>query len=72
MTKQNGNRNAVRGDQCRDLAIQYGRRRIDYRLSYSARQTMAIDVHPDLSVVVTAPKDADDATVEKKMHKRAA
>jgi predicted metal-dependent hydrolase len=32
---------------------------------------LAIDVHPDLSVMVTAPKDADDSAVEQKIHKRA-
>ena len=56
----------------RQLAIQYGRKKIEFQLVYSSRKSLAIDVHPDLSVVVTAPKDADDAAVEKKMHKRAA
>lgn len=56
----------------RQLAIQYGRKRIEFQLSYSARKTLSIDVHPDLSVIVTAPKDADDTAVEQKMHKRAA
>lgn len=52
--------------------IQYGRRRIEYQLRYADRKTLAIDVHPDLSVVATAPHDADDAIVEQKMRKRAA
>ena len=56
----------------RRLAIQYGRKRIDFQLAYSPRKTLAIDVHPDLSVVVTAPDDADDAAVEQKILKRAA
>ena len=51
---------------------QYGRKRIEFQLLYSDRKTLAIDVHPNLSVVVTAPKDADDVAVEQKMHKRAA
>jgi predicted metal-dependent hydrolase len=55
----------------RKLAIQYGRRRIEFQLLYSGRKTLAIDVHPDLSVIVTAPKNTEDAAVEKKMHKRA-
>lgn len=55
----------------RRLAIQYGRKKINYDLSYSSRKTLAIDVHPDLSVVVTAPKDADDSAVNEKMQKRA-
>lgn len=56
----------------RQLAIQYGRKRIEFQLLYSSRKTLAIDVHPDLSVVVTAPNDADNSVVEQKMHKRAA
>lgn len=67
MTKQVTTRNG----RPRHMAIQYGRRRIDFQLLYSARKTLAIDVHPDLSVVVTAPLDADDAAVEDKIHKRA-
>ena len=56
----------------RELFIDYGRKRIEFQLSYSARKTLAIDVHPDLSVVVTAPNDAADSAVEQKLHKRAA
>lgn len=56
----------------RQLAIRYGRKRIEFQLLYSPRKTLAIDVHPDLSVVVTAPQDTDDFAVEQKMHKRAA
>ncbi|MEZ6142555.1 MAG: SprT family zinc-dependent metalloprotease [Zavarzinella sp.] len=61
--KQNGH--------ARQLAIQYGRKQIEFQLLYSDRKTLAIDVHPDLSVVVTAPKDAEDEAVEERMHKRA-
>ena len=67
MTPRNGN-TALKP---RRLAIQYGRKKINYDLSYSSRKTLAIDVHPDLSVVVTAPKDADDSAVNEKMQKRA-
>jgi predicted metal-dependent hydrolase len=56
----------------REMAIQYGRKRIEYQLLYSARTTLAIDVHPDLSIIVTAPKGAPDDAVEQKLHKRAA
>ncbi len=56
----------------REMTIQYGRKRIEFQLLYSSRKTLAIDVNPDLSVVVTAPKDVDDAAVEQKLHKRAA
>lgn len=62
--KQNGH--------SRKLAIQYGRKRIEFQLLYSNRKTLAIDVHPDLSVVATAPKDAEDSAIEQKMHKRSA
>lgn len=55
----------------RRLVIQYGRKKINYDLSYSSRKTLAIDVHPDLSVAVTAPKDAADSAVDEKMQKRA-
>ena len=51
--------------------IKYGRKTIDFRLIRSNRKTLAIDVHPDLSVVVTAPKDAADSAVREKMQKRA-
>ncbi len=54
------------------LSFQYGRRRIAYDLQYSTRRTLSIDVHPDLSVVVTAPKDATDEAIQQKLHKRAA
>ena len=55
----------------RDLSIQFGRKRIEFQLLYSSRKTLAIDVHPDLSVIVTAPKNTEDVAVEQKMHKRA-
>ena len=64
-------RNGITTLKPRRLAIQYGRKKIDYDLSYSSRKTLAIDVHPDLSVVVTAPKDAADSAVNDKMQKRA-
>jgi len=57
--------------QGRPMSIQFGRKRIDFQLSYSNRKTLSIDVHPDLSVVVTAPTNTEDVAVEQKMHKRA-
>lgn len=59
-------------DHSRNLAIQYGRKRIEFQVLYSARRSLAIDVHPDRSVVVTAPTDTHDSIVEQKLHKRAA
>ena len=69
MTTQNGSTKP--NGRPRQRAIRYGLKRIEFQLLYSARKTLAIDVHPDLSVVVTAPKDTDDSAVEKKVHKRA-
>jgi len=51
--------------------VQYGRKKIGFELQFSARQTLAIDVHPDLSVVVTAPTDSDYEVIEQKVKKRA-
>jgi predicted metal-dependent hydrolase len=56
----------------RTLAVQFGKTRIEYRLRYTGRKTLAIDVHPDLSVVVTAPTDSADDAVEERVQKRAA
>jgi len=56
----------------RTLAVQFGRKRIEYQLRYAARKTLAIDVHPDLSVVVTAPTGSTDEAVAHRVHKRAA
>lgn len=59
-------------DDPRTLTVQFGRTRIEYRLGYSARKTLAIDVHPDLTVVVTAPAGSTDEAVERRVQKRAA
>lgn len=63
--------NALNGDP-RTLTVQFGRKRIEYRLGYSSRKTLGIDVHPDLSVVVTAPNGSTDEAVELRVKKRAA
>ncbi|WP_164103722.1 M48 family metallopeptidase [Candidatus Laterigemmans baculatus] len=60
-----------RDGSARRLSVQYGRKRVECQLLYSRRKTLAIDVNPDLSVVVTAPVDADDAAIAQKLHKRA-
>jgi len=54
------------------MSVQFGRTRIEYHLRYSPRKTLAIDVHPDLSVVVTAPAGSADEAVEQRVRKRAA
>jgi predicted metal-dependent hydrolase len=58
--------------QTRNLSIQFGHKQIDYRLRYAARKTLAIDVHPDMSVVVTAPTGSTDEAVVQRVRKRAA
>jgi len=56
----------------RTRKVPFGRQRMEYELQYSGRKTLAIDVHPDLSVIVTAPHDAEDEAVKQKVEKRAA
>ncbi len=58
-------------DQARSMSILFGSKQIEFQLSYSNRKTLSIDIHPDLSVVVTAPTNTEDVAVEQKMHKRA-
>lgn len=51
--------------------IQYGSTTIEYQLDYAARRTLAISVHPDLSVTVIAPEDTSLEAVQAKVQKRA-
>jgi predicted metal-dependent hydrolase len=51
--------------------VQWGRTEIAYEIRYSGRKTLAIEVHPDLRVSVTAPVDADPARIREKVRKRA-
>lgn len=51
--------------------IQYGETVIEYDLSYAARSTLQISVHPDLRVTVTAPEDAAFEAIEARIKKRA-
>lgn len=50
---------------------QYGGSRIPYTLVYKNRTTLAIEVHPDSSVHVKAPLDAELEAIEAKLGKRA-
>ena len=52
-------------------SIQYGHSTIEYDLTFSPRKTLAIDVHPDLSVAVQAPEGTELADIEAKVRKRA-
>lgn len=51
--------------------IQFGSKRIDYKLEYSDRTTLGITVTSDMDVVVKAPEDASLDAIEAKLMKRA-
>ena len=52
-------------------AIQFGSKKIDFRLEYSNRKTLGITVKPDLSVIVKAPVDTSLEKVKEKLRKKA-
>jgi predicted metal-dependent hydrolase len=51
--------------------IEYGSKRIDFRLEYSDRRTLGISVTPDLDVLVKAPEDTAVDAVKEKLRKKA-
>lgn len=51
--------------------IEYGSKRIDFRLEYSDRRTLGITVTPDLDVLVKAPVDTAVDVVKEKLRKKA-
>jgi len=51
--------------------IHYGTQTIDYTLELMPRKTLAISVHPDLSVIVKAPTDTSLEEVNERVAKRA-
>jgi predicted metal-dependent hydrolase len=51
--------------------IHYGTQTIDYQLERMPRKTLAISVHPDLSVIVKAPVDTSPQEVNERVAKRA-
>ena len=51
--------------------VQYGGSTIEYTVSYAPRRTLAISVHPDLHVTVTAPEGSDRDAIQQKVCKRA-
>jgi predicted metal-dependent hydrolase len=53
-------------------SIAYGTRTICYSLQRADRKTLAITVEPDMSVVVTAPQEAEEEAIERIVRKRAA
>jgi predicted metal-dependent hydrolase len=52
--------------------LEYGNTIIEYQLTYTERETLAIHVHPDTRVTVEAPLGSEFAEIEKRLHKRAA
>lgn len=52
--------------------VRYGRKTLKYRLEFSERTTLGIEVHPDLSIVAKAPEGSELDRVDEKIHKRAA
>ena len=54
-----------------ELAAHYGTTTINYTVEYSTRRTIAIEVHPDLSVKVVAPQGATDREIGERVLKRA-
>lgn len=53
-------------------SIAFGQKIICYSLKHTDRKTLAIDVHPDQSVTVTAPAGKNFKQIEIKVRKRAA
>ena len=51
--------------------ITWGTVTISYQYSFSRRRTLAITVHPDLSVTVKAPSGTDPGTISQFVRKRA-
>jgi predicted metal-dependent hydrolase len=50
--------------------VKYGTSVIRYSISRSDRETLAIEVHPDLSIKVVAPKKAAISAIQEKILKR--
>ncbi|MDD2798886.1 MAG: SprT family zinc-dependent metalloprotease [Bacteroidales bacterium] len=51
--------------------IEYGSKRIDFRLEYSDRRTLGITVTPDLEVLVKAPADTAVDVIKERLRKKA-
>ncbi len=52
--------------------LDYGQTFIEYQLTYTERENLAIHVHPDTQVTVDAPLGSDFSEIEKRLRKRAA
>lgn len=55
-----------------EQTVQYGKTKINFILARSKRKTLAIEVHPDLTVKVIAPTDASIESINEKVVKRGA
>jgi predicted metal-dependent hydrolase len=53
-------------------SIQFGSKKIDFLVEYSARKTLGITVTPDLDVLVKAPVDSSMDKIKEKLLKKAA
>lgn len=51
--------------------LNFGTRRINYHLSFTKRKSLGVKVHPDSSVQVIAPENADEKEVAKKIKLKA-
>jgi predicted metal-dependent hydrolase len=51
--------------------VTYSVHRLEYRLRFSARRTIAITVHPDRSIEIVAPRGTPQDEVEVRLRKRA-
>jgi len=58
--------------QAETRTLEYGDTSIEYQLTYTDRETLAIHVHPDTHVSVEAPPHSDIAEIEQRIRKRAA
>jgi len=55
-----------------EASIQFGSKKIDFQVEYSARKTLGITVTPDLVVLVKSPVDSSLEKIKEKLLKRAA
>jgi predicted metal-dependent hydrolase len=55
-----------------DTSIQFGSKKIDFQVEFSARKTLGITVTPDMEVLVKAPLDSSIEEIKKKLLKKAA
>ena len=51
--------------------LDYGNTKVQYSVKFSNRKTLAIEVHPNGSVIVIAPELTADSDIHKKVEKRA-